>query len=67
MTVTVPEVGRSSPMINRMVADLPAPLGPRNPVTVPGAMVKLRVCTAVLVAVALGELVCLDHDRDLPG
>jgi hypothetical protein len=35
-------------MIKRIVVDLPAPFGPRNPVTVPGAMVKLRVCTAVL-------------------
>ena len=42
------DVGRSSPMIKRIVVDLPAPFGPRIPVTVPGAMVKLRVCTAVL-------------------
>jgi hypothetical protein len=31
-----------------MVVDLPAPFGPRNPVTVPGAIVKLRECTAVV-------------------
>jgi hypothetical protein len=48
LTVTVPDVGRSSPMIMRMVVDLPAPFGPRNPVTVPGAIVKLRECTAVV-------------------
>ena len=48
MTVTVPDVGRSSPMIMRMVADLPAPFGPRNPVTVPGAIVKLRECTQMV-------------------
>ena len=47
MTVTVPDVGRSSPMIMRMVVDLPTPLGPRNPVTVPGVIVKLSECTAV--------------------
>jgi hypothetical protein len=35
-------------MIMRMVVDLPAPFGPRNPVTVPGAIVKLRECTAVV-------------------
>jgi hypothetical protein len=35
-------------MIIRMVVDLPAPFGPRNPVTVPGAIVKLRECTAVV-------------------
>jgi len=43
-----PDVGRSSPMIMRMVVDLPAPFGPGNPVTVPGAIVKLRECTAVV-------------------
>ncbi len=35
-------------MIIRMVVDLPAPFGPRNPVTEPGAMVKLMPSTAVL-------------------
>jgi hypothetical protein len=60
-------VGRSSPMIMRMVVDLPAPFGPRNPVTVPGAIVKLRECTAVVSPLARGELACLDHDRDLSG
>jgi len=45
--VTVPDVGRSRPMIIRMVVDLPAPFGPRNPVTDPGAMVELTP-TAVL-------------------
>ena len=35
LTVTVPDVGRSSPMIMRMVVDLPAPFGPRKPVTRP--------------------------------
>ena len=43
--------GRRRPvesMIKRMVVDLPAPFGPRNPVTFPGAIVKLRECTAVV-------------------
>ena len=44
----VHDVGRSSPMIMRMVVDLPAPFVPRNPVTVPGAIVKRSECTAVV-------------------
>ena len=48
LTVTVPEVGRSSPIMRRMVVDLPAPLGPRKPVTVPGSTVKEMWSTAVL-------------------
>src|ERR1019366_3090108 len=35
-TTTSPDVGASSPRIMRMVVDLPAPFGPRNPVTCPG-------------------------------
>jgi hypothetical protein len=35
-------------MIILMVVDLPAPLGPRNPVTDQGVMVKLMSSTAVL-------------------
>lgn len=46
--VTVPGIGRSSPMRMRMVVDWPAPFGPRKPVTVPGAIVKLSKCTAVV-------------------
>ena len=34
-------------MIIRMVVDLPAPLGPRKPVTLPGSTVKLMRSTAV--------------------
>ena len=41
-----PEVGRSSPRIIRIVVDLPAPFGPRNPVTWPGRTVNVRFCTA---------------------
>jgi hypothetical protein len=35
-------------MIMRTVVDLPAPFGPRSPVTVPATIVKLRECTAVV-------------------
>jgi hypothetical protein len=48
MTVTVPDDGWSSPMIIRMVVDLPAPFGPRDPVTDLGAMVKLMPSAAVV-------------------
>jgi len=48
LTRTVPLVGRSSPAIIRMVVDLPAPFGPRNPVTTPGSTTKLSPSTAVL-------------------
>src|SRR5215510_13742754 len=34
-TDTPPEVGGMKPVIMRMVVDLPAPLGPRNPSTSP--------------------------------
>ena len=48
LTVTEPDVGRSSPMIMRMVVDFPAPFGPRKPVTRPASTVKLTPATAVL-------------------
>ncbi len=35
--------------MTRMVVVLPAPLGPRNPVTVPGWQTKLMLSTAVNV------------------
>ena len=47
-TVAVPEVGASRPRMSRIVVDLPAPLGPRNPVTTPGRTVKLKSSTASL-------------------
>src|SRR5713101_1387585 len=34
-TVTLPALGGMKPVIMRMVVDLPAPLGPRNPSTSP--------------------------------
>jgi len=45
--VIPPVSGRSNPTIIRIVVDLPAPLGPRKPVTTPGSTVKLRSSTAV--------------------
>ena len=33
LIVAEPDVGRSRPMIMRIVVDFPLPLGPRNPVT----------------------------------
>ena len=44
--MAVPEVAGVSPTMIRMVVDLPAPLGPRNPVTRPVAAVKLTSSTA---------------------
>ena len=32
-----------------MVVDFPAPFGPRNPVTIPGRIVKVTSSTAVVV------------------
>jgi len=46
-TVALPAVGRIRPRSIRRVVVLPAPLGPRKPVTEPGSTVKLRFCTAV--------------------
>ena len=44
-----PNPARSRPRIRRIVVDLPAPFGPRNPVTTPGLTVKLRSRTAVVL------------------
>ena len=49
----VPDVGGSRPRIIRMVVDLPAPFGPRNPVTCPARMSTDRPYTAVLVPYVL--------------
>src|ERR1700752_2487131 len=48
LTVTVPAVGRSSPRISRIVEVLPAPFGPRKPVTLPGSTVNDRSSTATV-------------------
>src|SRR5882757_3696277 len=45
---TSPLLGRSRPSSIRIVVDLPAPFGPRKPVTTPGRTVKVRWSTAVL-------------------
>ena len=47
--VALPEVAGVSPTMTRMVVVLPAPLGPRKPVTVPGWQTKLMLSTAVNV------------------
>ena len=44
-----PEVGSRMVVSSRMVVVFPAPLGPSRPRTSPGAVVKLRVSTAVRV------------------
>src|SRR5580704_5656416 len=44
--VVTPLVGASRPRIIRIVVDLPAPLGPRKPVTIPGCTVNVRSSTA---------------------
>src|SRR5690606_31700998 len=51
--VAVPEVGWSRPSTRRIVVDLPAPLGPRNPVTRPGRTRKVRWSTARRVPYSL--------------
>ena len=45
--VTSPDVAGVRPTITRIVVVLPAPLGPRKPVTRPGRQVKLTSFTAV--------------------
>src|SRR6516164_10761963 len=47
--VAVPLVGAARPSSIRSVVVLPAPLGPRKPVTRPGPTSKLRPSTAVTV------------------
>jgi hypothetical protein len=49
LTVAVPAVGRSRPRIIRIVVDLPAPFGPRKPVTRPGSTVKSMPSTAAFL------------------
>jgi hypothetical protein len=45
--VAVPLVGCARPRIIRSVVVLPAPFGPRNPVTIPGSTSKLTPSTAL--------------------
>ena len=63
----MPVVGGVSPTMMRMVVDLPAPLGPRKPVTRPGAAVKVTSSTAVKAAVPLGHVLDGDHVRSSRG
>ncbi len=44
--VVRPEVGGVSPVTARSVVDLPAPFGPRKPVTVPGRTTNEASSTA---------------------
>ena len=46
LTRTLPPLGSSSPAINLIVVDLPAPFGPRKPITTPGCTTKSRPSTA---------------------
>jgi hypothetical protein len=46
-TLELPAEGGVSPQIIRIVVDLPAPLGPRKPVTLPGSTRKVTSSTAV--------------------
>ena len=49
LMVAAPLVGTARPTRQRMLVDLPAPLGPRKPLMVPGATSKLMPSTAVKV------------------
>jgi hypothetical protein len=53
--VAVPLVGAVRPSSIRSVVVLPAPLGPRKPVTRPGPTSKLRLSTAVTVPYLLAR------------
>ena len=54
--VALPEVGAVRPTIIRIEVDLPAPFGPRKPVTRPSRATKLMSSTAVLVPYFLVRL-----------
>ena len=54
-TVATPELGGVSPHSIFSVVDLPAPLGPRKPVTVPGFAGERHILHGGAPAVALGE------------
>ena len=62
MTSTEPELGVSRPRIIRIVVDLPAPLGPRKPVTRPGCDDEGDLVDRNRLSVTLRELLHLDHD-----
>ena len=60
-TVTVPLEGGIKPVIMRMVVDLPAPLGPRNPSTSPRSTEKEIPSTARLVPNSFGQILNFNH------
>ena len=57
--------GPVRPRTQRIVVDLPAPLGPRNPVTRPGSDGHGEVVDGDAGAVVLGEAVDLDHPSSM--
>ena len=61
LTSAVPEVGLSRPRIIRIVVDLPAPLGPRNPVTHARPDREGEVVDGERVVVPLGQIGGIDH------
>ena len=61
--VAVPEVGVVRPTIIRIEVDLPAPFGPRKPVTRPAGATKLMSSTAVVLRYFLVEGIDGDHRR----
>ena len=67
-TVAEPAVGRTRPSTIRIVVLLPAPFGPRKPVTRPGRTSKLRSSTAVHPPEAFRQAPGGDRRRsDRPG
>ena len=51
----LPSSTASRPRITRIVVDLPAPLGPTKPVTLPGVTVNESPSRATVVAEALAQ------------
>jgi hypothetical protein len=51
-----PAVGSSTPAIIRIVVDLPAPFGPRKPVTMPGWTTKVQPVDRQLLPVPLTQV-----------
>jgi hypothetical protein len=64
-TLVVPPVGGVRPQIIRRVVDLPAPLGPRKPVTVPGSQRKRHAVHRELGAVSLAQVGDFDHGHSV--
>lgn len=60
------DLARCRPRIIRIVVDLPAPFGPRNPVTLPGATAKSARSTASFVPYRLVSAVAWIMTPSLP-